>query len=165
MEIKKYVAASLLSLSAMNAQAASTVFVPTDGNVNFVMSSLFTYDLYLFDDDYRNMALSTSDGMQVMPPDVIEFDNMVVRSLVDPARTVTLTDDNSFILCVTDGTDWYADDGGIIDLGANAFMLSFTSDPVSSTLVVDVAPIPLPASIWLFGTGLAGLIGVSRLNS
>lgn len=28
--------------------------------------------------------------------------------------------------------------------------------------VVDVAPVPLPAALWLFGSGLAGLVGLRR---
>ena len=31
-----------------------------------------------------------------------------------------------------------------------------------NTLAVDLAPIPVPAAAWLFGTGLIGLIGVAR---
>jgi hypothetical protein len=31
-----------------------------------------------------------------------------------------------------------------------------------SSFVAEAAPIPLPAAVWLFGTGLLGLIGVAR---
>lgn len=33
---------------------------------------------------------------------------------------------------------------------------------VASALVRDVSPVPVPAAVWLFGTGLLGLIGVTR---
>ena len=38
----------------------------------------------------------------------------------------------------------------------------FNSQPGTGTAVADVAPVPLPAALWLFGTGLLGLIGVGR---
>ena len=29
-------------------------------------------------------------------------------------------------------------------------------------IVIDVAPVPVPAAVWLFGSGLIGLIGIAR---
>ena len=52
--------------------------------------------------------------------------------------------------------------GGVI-LSATGFTGDFTSDFVGTgSAVSDVAPVPLPAALWLFGTGLVGLIGVGR---
>ena len=31
-----------------------------------------------------------------------------------------------------------------------------------NTLAVDLAPIPIPAAVWLFGSGLIGLVVVAR---
>ena len=39
------------------------------------------------------------------------------------------------------------------------FGVDFTGD---GTAVANVAPIPLPAAVWLFGTGLLALVGVGR---
>ena len=33
---------------------------------------------------------------------------------------------------------------------------------ISYTFEFDVAPVPIPATVWLFGSGLIGLIGVAR---
>ena len=53
--------------------------------------------------------------------------------------------------------------GGIILSGGTGFTGDFTTDfSGSGTAVADVAPIPLPAAVWLFGSGLLGLVGVSR---
>ena len=30
------------------------------------------------------------------------------------------------------------------------------------TYAIEVSPVPLPAAIWLFGSGLIGLIGIAR---
>lgn len=35
-------------------------------------------------------------------------------------------------------------------------------DSVSFSLVTELAPVPLPPAVWLFGSGLLGLIGISR---
>ncbi len=34
--------------------------------------------------------------------------------------------------------------------------------PISWLMVRDVSPVPVPAAMWLFGSGLLGLIGVAR---
>lgn len=56
------------------------------------------------------------------------------------------------------GGDAYADFShtGSINLQAPAGF-SFTTDSGAS-----YAPVPLPATVWLFGSGLLGLIGVAR---
>ena len=59
--------------------------------------------------------------------------------------------------------------GGII-LSDAGFTGDFGSDfdnlsggvPGTGIGVSDVAPIPLPAAVWLFGSGLLGLVGASR---
>lgn len=40
----------------------------------------------------------------------------------------------------------------------------FSGRPIASFLVKDTAVIPLPAAFWLFGSGLIGLAGFSRIN-
>ena len=39
------------------------------------------------------------------------------------------------------------------------FMMDFGGN---GSAVADVAPVPLPAAIWLFGAGLLGLAGLGR---
>jgi len=38
----------------------------------------------------------------------------------------------------------------------------FSSSFVGSFLVRDVATVPVPAAVWLFGSDLIGLVGVAR---
>lgn len=52
--------------------------------------------------------------------------------------------------------------GGVI-MGATDFGGSFDVDwSNTGSGVANVAPVPLPAALWLFGAGLMGLIGVGR---
>jgi len=59
--------------------------------------------------------------------------------------------------------------GGVI-LSATGFTGDFTTNfdnlisgiPGTGAAVSDVAPVPLPAAVWLFGAGLLGLAGVAR---
>ena len=53
--------------------------------------------------------------------------------------------------------------GGII-LGASGFTGSFTANFSSNIGVADVSlvPVPVPAAIWLFASGLLGLVGLGR---
>jgi len=68
-----------------------------------------------------------------------------------------------------EGVDWvggfYADrfeDGAWLDgiegnpFAGEAFPVVFPS------MWVEIAPVPVPAAVWLFGSGLLGLIGVAR---
>lgn len=76
-----------------------------------------------------------------------------------------------FLFDVTggDAAGLYGSIGGII-LGATGFGGNFTSDfdnlvggvPGTGSAVANVAPVPLPAAIWLFGAGLLGLVGLGR---
>ena len=56
--------------------------------------------------------------------------------------------------------------GGIILSGDTGFTGDFNFDFTGDgTAVADVAPVPLPAAVWLFGAGLLGLVGIGRNSS
>lgn len=157
MKIKSILAAAALSLSALSAQASSTVFTPTDGNVNFIFPTLTGYDLYIFDDD--TVSFATTSGLFVDVPEAVTFD---ASSATATSGTLSLIGGNSFVIAITDGIDWFTDNGGIINLGADSYAISFDSSDPTSVVAIDVAPVPVPAAVWLFGTGLMGLVGVAR---
>lgn len=57
----------------------------------------------------------------------------------------------------------------VIALGANSWELSWshlqTSGPfagITTEMTMEVSQVPIPAAVWLFGSGLIGLIGVAR---
>ena len=48
------------------------------------------------------------------------------------------------------------------DIGANAFGEEAVSGSADFSLDFNVTAVPLPAAVWLFGSGLLGLIGIAR---
>ena len=70
-----------------------------------------------------------------------------------------------FLFSVTggDATGLYGSIGGIILSGGTGFTGDFNTDFTGNgSAVADVAPVPLPAAVWLFGAGLLGLVGLGR---
>jgi hypothetical protein len=70
-----------------------------------------------------------------------------------------------FLFSVTggDAAGLYGSIGGIVLTGGTGFTGDFAFDfSGDGTAVADVAPVPLPAAVWLFGAGLLGLVGVGR---
>ena len=54
---------------------------------------------------------------------------------------------------------------GVIDTAVTFSKLSFTPTGESSNLLMDsvsYGAVPIPASAWLFGSGLLGLVGMAR---
>lgn len=62
---------------------------------------------------------------------------------------------------ITDGPTLYSGDvNSTIGIHMN-FSLS-AGDTVTFDTLFDVTPVPVPAAVWLFGSGLLGLVGVAR---
>ena len=47
-------------------------------------------------------------------------------------------------------------------IGAPAIGNAFTSDKLRSGDVINSPVVPVPAAVWLFGSGLLGLVGIAR---
>lgn len=62
--------------------------------------------------------------------------------------------------------------GGLVSLGYSASIVNsmlglgdiryYAADTMGSLVVSEVSAVPVPAAVWLFGSGLIGLIGVAR---
>lgn len=48
------------------------------------------------------------------------------------------------------------------NIGANAFGQEAVGGAADFSLDFNVAPVPIPAAVWLFGSGLLGLVGIAR---
>ena len=186
-KISKLMAAGVLAISASFANA-STILAPTDGDVNFFAPLGFLdagLSLAIFDDLQAvagGSAIDTSAGLLevqmasgfLFDSGIIDFlGNVGVGGAYQASNQIDLFDfpvdgsaDNFIVgLGVPDGfggTTWIAD-SGFFPENANAGTLIFDVGRNGiSTIAVDVQVIPVPAAVWLFGSGLLGLVAVAR---
>lgn len=150
---------------------AATIFAPTDGDVNFLLGDLLGAQLAMFDDSDQTYLGSSLLGssLDVQIGDVVGFSGPNgsgdhVATNTTTAGTMLLTGSSNFILGLsTDGgTSWMAD-SSVISLGANSYSVTFGTGANVIEVDVQIVPaIPVPAAVWLFGSGLIGLVGVAR---
>lgn len=158
----KVLCAGLLAVASSFA-GASTVFFPTDGDVNFLFSNLGSNQLFMFDDDDNNNFAAALDNLSIPLPSIVGIagpngsgDYIATNSL---ANTLTLTGSDQFVLAIFDGANWIGDTS-VTANGANAYTVEF--DVGGNVLAVDVQVVPVPAAVWLFGSGLLGFTMVGR---
>lgn len=166
MKISKLLIAGALSLSATLVNA-TTVFVATDSDINIADSAGGMYAIF---DNAADLTagtplLSISEGQVIdvspVPPSVT-----TLLTNVQTAATLAITSGN-FVFgareAVTDA--WILGDG--VEkwfAGSNQWDISFTGSPTLNLTVdiIDVTAVPVPATAWLFGSGLLGLVGIAR---
>ena len=143
--------------------SASTVFAPTDGNINFFNNTLTGGTLLaMFDDSDTSF---TGDSLSIPLPEVITItaggdSGGDYTAVNEGAATLNLTGSDWFILAIsTDGGGTWSGDTGVSFRGTNSYDVHFSD---GSVLEVDVRVVPVPAAVWLFGSGLLGLVGVAR---
>jgi len=164
MKILKLLTAGVVVLFASMAANASTVLTATDGDVNFLFGNLSGYSLYMFD----NHDVTTNDAnanLLVDIPSVVGVSGPQSGDWLAANNhgTLTLTGAPEFVLALSSdgGNTFMADSGATFYGNGNAATVYFNLGD-NSLLAVDVAPVPVPAAAWLFGTGLIGLVGVAR---
>jgi hypothetical protein len=159
--------AALTALITVGSANAATVFAPTDGDVNFLFGDLQGGTLAMFDDSDQsylgaNLVITVPSIVGIAGPVNANNDFIATNSV---AQTLTLTGSDQFILGLNVGGTWLAD-SSVTAVGANAYTVTFNNG--GSVLQVDVRvvpQVPVPAAIWLFGSGLLGLVGVARRRS
>ena len=165
MKIIKFLLGAALIASASVVNAATVLF-PTDGDINFVVGTgdLTGLTLAIFDEE---ADFAAGPNLVVDVPDLIYVNGVSSLHYNADFTDAGLSIDGDFVLAVSDdgGVNWV---GGEIDLGsiftapeANAYAVRFTGF-TGLELVIDVTPVPVPAAVWLFGSGLIGLVGVAR---
>jgi hypothetical protein len=173
MVFKSLIGLSCLIVSLVSASVnASTIFAPTDGDVNFLNSNIDfsggTTQVAIFNVGDLGGTNNTIVLNDVYSASLAEFSVSVGDYLVDSKAgpsapifdSMTLFGTDNFILGLTkdSGTNWVADIG-YTSLGGSIYDVHFAD---GSLLQVDVQVIPVPAAVWLFGSGLIGLVGLAR---
>jgi hypothetical protein len=163
MDFKRFLIGFLFSVSA--SAHASTVFMPTagTGDVNFFRLTLAAgSSLAMFDDSDTSftapLAVPLPSLVTISGPD--GFGDFTATNI--SANTLTLTGNNWFILGVNSGGSWSGDTGANCSPTTNSCTVTFADGTVLS---VDTQIVPVPAAVWLFGSGLLGLVGVARRRS
>ena len=169
---------AIAALMLVSSVASATVWHPTNEDTDFIQFGPIINtnggDLALFDDsDFAGTALTIGDaGGQVVFTDNLDGSwNAEVFDVNNVSGgSITLSGDDSFVLGMTwdGGTTYYAEANAVLVNAPDDYRIAFegqdvTGAPVTGrTLAIDVAPVPVPAAVWLFGTGLLGLVGVAR---
>jgi len=155
-----------LLLACWTPANASTTLAVADGNVNFLFGELGTAQLAMFDDgDFGGTALNIPlPSIVGISGPVTSGNYIATNELLD---SISLTANPWFVLGVsTDGGSSWIQDSGVTNVGGNALRVVFQLGPGSagSVLAVDVnvQTIPVPAAVWLFGSGLLGLAGFAH---
>ena len=152
---------ALLMASQVN---AATVFAPTDGDVNFLFANLGGGTLAMFDDTDQNYLGS---NLTISAPEIVGFTGPVNANndfiATGTNGTLNLIGSDQFILGLDTGGGNWITDSAVVSVGANAFQVSFDNNGTLVTVDVQIIPpVPVPAAVWLFGSGLIGLVGVAR---
>ena len=172
--LAKILCACVLSLASVAANAAIVHWTPTDGDVNFSYtlatgSSLAIFDLDDFDGSKSDPLLvnnGLNTGVDTVDIDLAAGSDYTATSVVS-TDSITLFNDNEFVVVTTDtsGT-WYEPiDWFVAAPNTNIYNIIFANgavlqiDAVASNLPSEI---PVPAAVWLFGSGLLGLAGVAR---
>ena len=188
MDFKKLLGvAGFFSLGLISATAwSASVYAPTNQNVNFINADGICHIdgigcpdaiLGIFDDSdttYTGSYLAISigqDGDAANFAETIgqEIDYNLSNNSGTTPNTFTLTGNDHFLIALSSPAasgSWVAPDVELCNDISESCRLSW--DIGGSVLAIDlekVGPpgeIPIPAAIWLFGSGPLGLIGIAR---
>ena len=171
-------------LLASSVASAATIWAPTNEDTDFIQLDFAgTPDagrgistnggtLALFDDsDFGGTALVIGQqGGQVVFSD--NNDGSWNAEFFDVSKasggSITLSGDNSFSLGMDWSAGYYGDSNATLISSPDTYLIIFDGLDGSgakisgNTLAVDLAPVPVPAAVWLFGSGLLGLVGIAR---
>jgi hypothetical protein len=166
MKLHQVSALFMFALVSLPANAATIFWEPTNEDVNFIYTTVSGYSLSIFDvDDFDTaqtnpLMLNTATGSDTVAivPSGTDFD---ATSTVT-GNSTTLFNDDQFVLAISDGANWFEPLSWFeTAAGSNIYEVTFSNGIVTS---IDAVPtiVPVPAAAWLFGSGLLGLIGLSR---
>jgi hypothetical protein len=154
-----------LALLASGSANASTVFAPTDGNINFIADTFNVgTELAMFDDSDVFYNSGTFLTITPLPENVaITSGGTAPGDFTAENEALTklnLTGSNLFRLGIsTDNGITWVGDISTSPAGTDLLNVTFSDGTVLS---VDIKVVPIPPAVWLFGSGLLGLVGIAR---
>jgi len=162
--------ACMLSLVSISAKAAVVYWVPTDNDVNYSYAldagfSLAMFDLGDFDTSQSNpLLINNGADTGADTVDIVAAGSDFTATSVVSSNSITLFDDAQFVVALTDNLgSWFEPTSWVETApGTNIYEVTFVNGAVLSIDATPTTVIPVPAAIWLFGSGLLGLIGIAR---
>jgi hypothetical protein len=143
--------------------ANASIFAPTDGDINFITDTFNTGTvLAMFDDS--DVAYTSDLTITPLPENVAITSGGIgigdFTATNEALSTLNLTGSDWFRLAITtDGGMNWSGDISTSPAGTNLLNVTFSDGTVLS---VDIKVVPVPAAVWLFGSGLLGMIAVAR---
>jgi len=170
---------AVAALMLVSSIASATVWHPTNEDADFIQFDVGPYttnggDLVMFDDsDFGGNALVIGEaGGQVEFTDNMDgsWNAEVIFADMSSGGSITLSVDDSFVLGMTwdGGLTYYGESNATLVSAPDDYRIAFQGQQVTGapvvgrTLAIDIAPVPVPAAAWLFGSGLLGLVGFAR---
>lgn len=170
-----------ITLAALGATSWDDIYV---GIVGGGYTPTFGNDLAYFSSDTDDFTASTSVYSQFQSASVMISSAVGPISEIQPKATgswyasmlLSGSGAGTYAGMVNANDDFGAEtqmNGGLVDAamysfdgagsGAISEVLAFQFDTSGSTIVLaEAAPIPVPAAVWLLGSGLLGLVGIRR---
>jgi len=110
--------------------------------------------------DYANKVGKTIDNSWLFSISDLSKVQIDINEFSDQFLALTVTLDN--VLLNFSNGDWSF--LGALKPGKHKLNIKGVSSKKGQNIGIDIAAIPVPATIWLFGSALLGLMGVSRLK-
>jgi hypothetical protein len=173
--LARVLCACALSLASVAANAAVVYWTPTDGDTNYSYTLTTGYSLAIFDvDDFDGSKVNPlliNNGLNtgVDTIDILPSGSDYTATSVASSLSITLFNDNQFVVTTTDNAgNWFEPvTWSEAAPNTNIYNITFANGAVLQIDAIASNPpaeIPVPAAVWLFGSGLLGLIGVARRN-
>ena len=180
----KILTAAVLALSSSTLNAA-TIWSPTNTDTDFIQLDFAGHSdaglgirtnggtLALFDDNtgfLGDALIIGENGGHVLFSDNTDGSwNAEVFDLHNiSGGSITLSHNSNFVLGIDWGAGYYGDSNATLLSSPDTYLIIFDgydgqqSRISGNTLAVDLAPVPIPATVWLFGSGLLGLATLVR---